>query len=35
MFEGLAIKDMQDFAKAYPQVARYFPIEKEVEKLPR
>ena len=34
-FEGLSIKDMQAFATAYPQLARYFPIEKEMEKLPR
>ena len=34
-FEGLAIKDMQAFANSYPGVNRYFPIEKEVEKLPR
>ena len=35
MFEGLAIEDMQAFASAYPQVARYFPIDKEMKKLPR
>ena len=34
-FEGLAIKDIQTFASAYPQLARYFPVEKEMEKLPR
>ena len=34
-FEGLSIKDIQAFASAYPQLARYFPIEKEMEKLPR
>ena len=35
IFEGLAIEDMQAFASAYPQVARYFPIDKEMKKLPR
>ena len=34
-FEGLSIKDMQAFADKYPGVNKYFPIEKEVEKLPR
>ena len=34
-FEGLSIKDMQAFASQYPGIASYFPIEKEVEKLPR
>ena len=31
----MAIKDMQGFTKQYPGVTSYFPIEKEVEKLPR
>ena len=34
-FEGLSIENMQAFAADYPQVARYFPIDKEMKKLPR
>ena len=26
---------MQGFASAYPQISRYFPVDREMEKLPR
>ena len=34
-FEGLTIEDMQAFASSYPGIKSYFPIEKELKKLPR